>query len=464
MASPKKYTTSLFVFRRDHRIDDNPSLHNALAESKSVIPCFIFDPRQVSDKNNYKSSNAIQFMIASLEDVDDQLSKKKGSLQIFHGIAHEVIEKLIATYKIDAVYCNRDYTPFSIKRDKEIEKICARYDVAFEQYTDALLNQPEDIKTSSSTPYTVFTPFYKYCFKNFPIAKPTTTRLHNFSKTKLDGSISLSSIKKELVPSENKNIHVMGGRSYALKILKKISEFKDYDDERDIPSIATTNLSAYLKFGCISVREVAHAISESLGKHHTLIKQLYWRDFYMHIAYHSPYVFGQSFHKKYDSMWWKNDKKDFRAWCEGTTGFPIVDAGMRQLNTTGYMHNRVRMIVASFLTKDLHIDWRWGEKYFAQQLVDYDPALNNGNWQWSASTGCDAQPYFRIFNPWLQQKKFDPDCTYIKTWIPELQDIEPKIIHNWFKESGPDIPDYPRPIVDHTEERAIALKAYKRAK
>jgi deoxyribodipyrimidine photo-lyase len=267
-----------------------------------------------------------------------------------------------------------------------------------------------------------------------------------------------------MLPHENENLHVHGGAHNGQKILHRLKKCKDYLKERDIPALeATTNLSAYLKFGCVSPREAADAIKSHLGPHHPLIRQLYWRDFFYHIVAHNPSVFGHAYHKKYDHLWWSKSKADFGKWCEGKTGFPIVDAGMRQLNETGYMHNRVRMIVASFLTKDLHINWQWGEKYFAQQLVDYDPALNNGNWQWSASTGADAQPYFRIFNPWTQQKKFDPHCDYIKKWVPELAKVEPKIIHSWFKETSPVIKGYPRPMVDHEEERKIALKAYKAA-
>lgn len=194
-----------------------------------------------------------------------------------------------------------------------------------------------------------------------------------------------------------------------------------------------------------------------------LIQQLFWRDFFTHVAYNSPYVFGEAFQQRFNNLNWSKSKKNFEAWCEGKTGFPIVDAGMRQMNKTGFMHNRPRMIVASFLTKDLHLNWLWGEKYFAQQLEDYDPCVNNGNWQWSASTGCDAQPYFRIFNPWTQQKKFDSDCTYIKEWVPELKNIDPKIIHSWHKESSPKIKGYPRPIVDHSEEQKLAKKFYKEA-
>ncbi len=222
---------------------------------------------------------------------------------------------------------------------------------------------------------------------------------------------------------------------------------------------ATSRLSAHLKFGTCSVREVYYAIVQQLSPEHPLLRQLYWRDFFTHIAFHYPHVFGKAFHPQYDNLVWDNNRGHFQRWAEGTTGFPIVDAGMRELNATGFMHNRVRMIVASFLTKDLHISWRWGERYFAQHLVDYDPAVNNGNWQWAASTGCDAQPYFRIFNPWLQQQKFDPDCQYIYRWIPELNGIPATIIHKWYSKHV-DAP-YPAPMLDHARESQIAKERYK---
>jgi len=265
----------------------------------------------------------------------------------------------------------------------------------------------------------------------------------------------------KILKHTNEHAHVRGGTAQAKKIVRSIAHFKNYTTTRDIPALSTTNLSAYLKFGCISIRQIYHAIEQTLGKHHPLIRQLYWRDFFTYLAYHSPFVFGHPYHKKYEKLPWSKNMSFFKAWCQGKTGFPIVDAGMRQLNTTGFMHNRVRMIVASFLVKDLHINWLWGEKYFAQQLIDYDPMINNGNWQWCASTGSDAQPYFRIFNPWIQQKKFDPQCIYIKRWIPELKDIEPKIIHNWFGSHNVEIKQYPRPLIDHKIESALAKKMYK---
>jgi deoxyribodipyrimidine photo-lyase len=249
-----------------------------------------------------------------------------------------------------------------------------------------------------------------------------------------------------------------------MTILKGIAVLKDYQVKRDIPSLdATSHLSSHHKFGTVSIREVYHAAVKHLGRDHTLVQELHWRDFFTHIAHHFPYVFGQSFDDRYEQLPWSQDQKRFKAWCDGLTGFPIVDAGMRQLNTTGFMHNRVRMITASFLVKDLHIDWKWGERYFASKLVDYDPAVNNGNWQWAASTGCDHQPYFRIFNPWLQQKRFDPECLYIKKWVEELKDVPVPVIHSWHEEhvwKGA----YLKPMVDHSKQAEAAKQMFKMIK
>jgi deoxyribodipyrimidine photo-lyase len=260
---------------------------------------------------------------------------------------------------------------------------------------------------------------------------------------------------------KNKNIYVHGGRLNALKLLKQAGDKqKQYADNRDFPHKETTKMSAHNKFGTCSIREIYYLFVSSFGVGSTLVKQLFWRDFFTLIANYFPHVFGQAFHEKYNRIAWSDNERSFQRWCQGETGFPIVDAGMRQLNLTGYMHNRVRMIVASFLTKDLHIDWRWGEKYFAQKLVDYDPCVNNGSWQWSASTGCDAQPYFRVFNPWLQQKKFDFDAIYIKTWVNELRDFQPKIIHELYKPNQIISKKYIHPMVDHDNVSKYAKKLF----
>ena len=422
-----KNKKTLFIFRRDLRVSNNTALYFALKESQIVIPCFIFDPRQVKN-NKYKSNSALHFLIESIEELIRELKQKNRKFYIFYGNAEEIVSKLINEERIDAVYFNKDYTPFSIKRDSAIEKICKDKQIICKTYDDVLLNKPGSIINKSGKPYTIFTPFYKNSAL-LPVEVPKNVKPINL----YDKSIK-SEYKKnirKLLATKSLNLVSSGGRNNVIKILKSIRKFNDYEKLSDFPGLdATTHLSPHLKFGTCSVREVYYTVRKRFGVNHPLIKQLYWRDFFYHIAFHFPHVFGKPFYRKYSSLKWSKNKKGLNAWCKGTTGFPIVDAGMRELNTTGYMHNRVRMIVASFLTKDLHIDWQKGEKYFAQRLVDYDPCINNGNWQWAASTGCDAQPYFRIFNPWRQQERFDPECRYIKKWLPELSELEPKQIHN----------------------------------
>lgn len=456
----KPYQLAIHIFRRDLRAQDNTALIEALRLADQVIPCFIFDKRQIG-QNAFKSDNCIQFMAASLLELDQELQKKSGRLHIFYGIAEEIIEALLTKIDIQAVFFNRDYTPFSLKRDKKIKKICQDHQIKCHIYADALLTEPEEIIKSDGKPYTIFTPFFNKAAQ-FPVKTPQKNSFHNYYPKR--STLEDCSILPKFLQKNNLNLCVKGGRNEALSLLKKIQDLSDYDVIRNYPAeLGTTHLSAHNKFGTISIREFYASVLKNFGTHHTLVKQLYWRDFFTHIAFHFPYIFGHSFHKKYAHLHWSKNEKFFRAWCEGQTGFPIVDAGMRELNTTGYMHNRCRMIVASFLTKDLHIDWRWGEKYFAQKLVDYDPSINNGNWQWAASTGCDAQPYFRIFNPWLQQEKFDPDCLYIKRWIPELAAIPAKTIHKLNQQSSILFTNYPHPIVDHSIESQKAKLIYSEA-
>lgn len=453
----RSYKRSAFIFRRDLRIDDNTGLIAALEHSEEVIPCFILDPRQI-EKNPYFSQNAFQFMIESLEDIEKQLNEKGGNLHVFHGEAHQVIRRLIEEEGVEAIFVNRDYTPFSRKRDEMIKQACKSSGIDFIQSNDLLLHEPEDVKSQKGKPYTVFTPFFRSASK-IPVDMPRTTDATNF----FTGQISMekAGILKKALKKTNDDIRSHGGRKNAMMILGQMERFENYEKERDFPAMdSTTGLSAHNKFGTVSIREVYHSIIGELGPSHTLVAQLYWRDFFTHLAYHYPHVFGHSFRRKYEKLEWENDPEKFEAWCQGKTGFPIVDAGMRELNTTGYMHNRVRMIVASFLVKDLHIDWKWGERYFARKLVDYDPCINNGNWQWAASTGSDSQPYFRIFNPWLQQKKFDKNCEYIKRWIKELEEVDARNIHALEKNEKP-ISGYPEPIVEHGMERDRTLLMFR---
>ncbi|MFT4343851.1 MAG: cryptochrome/photolyase family protein, partial [Candidatus Woesearchaeota archaeon] len=419
------YEKSLFIFRRDLRTQDNNGLIQALRMSKVVLPCFIFDERQIGN-HPYRSVPAFQFMIESLEDLENDLKKRKATLFFFKGISEKVIERLLKTENISAVFCNADYTPFSKERDMAIADVCKAHNVSFHTYDDCLILQPEKTLKPDGTPYTVFTPFYKRAVKE-KVAEPVKNDYINYTSscTWKDAFVTL----KEILPLRKKYA-VKGGREEALRVLENSKAYMNYKEVRDFPSRdATTKLSAHHKFGTVSMRESYHAIAKNCGTFHTLIQELFWHDFFTLIGMRFPHVYHKSFHEKYDKLKWEANDAYFKAWCEGKTGFPIVDAGMRQLNENGYMHNRVRMIVASFLTKDLLVDWRKGERYFAQKLIDYDPAVNNGNWQWAASTGCDAQPYFRIFNPWLQQQRFDKSCEYIKRWVPELRDILPEVIH-----------------------------------
>jgi deoxyribodipyrimidine photo-lyase len=276
-------------------------------------------------------------------------------------------------------------------------------------------------------------------------------------------STSLEEIKHQFTLSSASDL--IGGRNHANQILQEIAKYENYKDTRDFPGLNnTTKLSSYLKFGCISIREVYHQISKSLGKNHELIRQLYWRDFYLYIAFHFPYVFKRAFLQKYEKIPWRYNLDDFDKWKSGKTGYPIIDAGMRELNETGFMHNRIRMITASFLIKNLFLNWKWGMKYFAEKLIDHDTSVNNGSWQWAASTGVDSLPYFRIFNPWRQQKKFDKNCNYIKKWIPELRELKPKEIHNLEYHKIDQINEsinYPKPMIDHRTSSDFVKQVFK---
>lgn len=454
----KRYKKALFIFRRDLRIEDNTGLIFALKNAENVIPCFIFTPEQI-ENNEYRSDHCLQFMLESLEDLQRSLQAAGGRLYLFFGTPDAVVNKLIRSLQVDLVAVNRDYTPYSIQRDEKISALCQKSAVSFKSFDDALLHPPEDTLKGDGKPYTIFTPFYRNASK-LQVSLPLENCCRNYFSAYIPGTRE-EDIFKEILP--HRLIKPTGGRAAALNILKGIESFLQYEGVRDFPAKdSTTHLSAHLKFTTCSVREIYWAICHHFGPGAELIRSLYWRDFFSSIAYYFPRVFTGAFHAKFDALAWCGDQQRFMAWCEGRTGFPIVDAGMRQLNETGFMHNRVRMIVASFLVKDLHIDWRWGEKYFAQKLVDYDPVVNNGNWQWAASTGCDAQPYFRIFNPWAQAMKFDGECLYIKRWLPEVAAIPPKVLHEWHLDKHQKAyPVYYHPIVEHSSQAKIALEKYK---
>jgi deoxyribodipyrimidine photo-lyase len=456
------YSRSLFLFRRDLRLVDNTALIEAGKQSKEVISAFVIDPRQAAS-HAYRSESGVHFLYTSLLELNRDLQEKQSHLFVWNGEVEKILHTIITETGIEAVFVNSDYTPFSRARDIAIEVLCKKMGIAFHSYHDVLLHAPGTVLKDDGKPYTVYTPFMRKS-RTIPVQSPIRKSTISFSKDTFNSESSLDVLEK-LLPRAFLEPRVKGGRKEGLQLLKQTTHLTDYTNTRNIPAISGTSLlSAHHKFGTISVRESYDQIANALGVSHTLINELYWRDFFTHIAFFFPEVFGKSFHKKYDRISWSKNQRYLEAWKTGMTGFPIVDAGMRELNATGYMHNRARMITASFLVKDLHIDWREGEKYFAQKLVDYDPAVNNGNWQWAASTGCDAQPYFRIFNPWLQQKTYDPDCVYIKKWVKELNNLSVKEIHDWYKEKTLlTETSYPLPMVQHALESAKAKQVYKKA-
>jgi len=447
------YKKTLFIFRRDLRIQDNIGLIESLQNSNEVIPCFIYDENII--KKLKDSEFRWSFLNESLVDLDNELKKKGTSLQILEGNPEKIVDKIIKKHKLNAIFVNTDFTNYAQHRDEKIFQVCKKNKISFHSSLDFLLHNPNEIKTNEGSPYTIYSFFYKKA-RQFPIKKIVKNIQKNYSKE----IISDDQIKK----SKIKNKEITGGRKEALKILKDLDKFRDYDKVRDFPGLnQTTMLSAHNKFGTVSVREVHKEIKEVLGSDHTIMGEIYWREFFSHILFHFPYAQKTTFRKKFQKIPWSKSKESFKKWSEGNTGFPIVDAGMRQLNQTGFMHNRVRMVVASFLTKDLHMDWRLGEKYFEEKLIDHDPAVNSGNWQWAASTGCDSVPYFRIFNPWRQQERFDLNCDYIKKWVPELEKLEPKIIHNLLEKFPEDL-EYPKPMLIHkieAEKTKLIFKSQK---
>jgi deoxyribodipyrimidine photo-lyase len=457
----QKMENGLFIFRRDLRIVDNNGLNFLSTLCNNIYTIFIFTPEQVGSGNKYKSDNAVQFMVRSLEDLASEIKKEGGNLYTFYGDNEKVIADCIKAWDINLVAFNLDITPYARIRDDGIVKMCQRMKVFVTYSPDYYLCEPGTIKTETGLPYQKFTPFYNKASKIK--VQPPASKKHLPLKNKdthVPNKITLEQAMKKFTKI-NPDILVHGGRSEALKMLcKAVRDIKNYDATHNDLNKKTTELSAAIKFGCVSIREVYKALHSKTG----LIRQLYWREFYSNILYEFPRVLGHSLKPKYDKIKWHHNSTWFSAWCKGETGFPIVDAGMRQMNVTGYMHNRSRLIVASFLVKTLLIDWREGEKYFATKLSDYSPENNNGNWQWISSSGADSQQFYRIFNPWLQGENFDKDCEYIKKWVPELATLDPKIIHNWETEwvNHKDI-KYPKPICNYSQQKEKALKIYKDA-
>jgi deoxyribodipyrimidine photo-lyase len=412
---------SIFIFRRDLRLQDNLGLIEAMEASHGVIPVFIIDPQLLARWRG--AEKRLTFLTMALRKLDETLRARGSRLVVLEGRPIDVVSDLIDSHAVDGVFINRDYTPVARRRDAKLRTLCESKNVQFFTYTDLLLNEPEYVAKADGSPYTIFTPYYKKA-QQLRILDPVEFSESNLEYFDHDNVLSPISLAGSLEDESGINSVDVVDK------LERISGLADYDSSRDLPSIeGTARLSALLRFGLVSVRQVYQSVNKAHSTSHGLIRQLYWRDFYFQIGYHFPHVYHSSFREKYRNIPWSNDESAFKKWQEGKTGFPIVDAGMRELLETGYMHNRVRMITASFLTKNLHIDWRKGEAHFGKHLLDHDPALNNGNWQWSASTGCDAQPYFRVFNPWRQQKRFDNECRYIKRWIPELENRSAKEIH-----------------------------------
>lgn len=425
---------SIFWFRRDLRLKDNHGLFQALESGKKVLPIFIFD-EDILDLLENKSDKRVDFIVQALQTLNSFLKSKNKGIKIFKGKPLEIYKKLTENYEIEAVYSNEDYEPYAIKRDQEIADFLASKNINFHQFKDQVIFHKDEIVKADKKPYTVYTPYSKLW-------------LNEIQKVDLQGFPSEKKLDNLLdIPFEELKIEDIGFQKTNLAF--EIPEadlhiIKTYEETRNFPAVkGTTQLGVHLRFGTISVRKLAKIAKEN---NLTFLKELIWREFFMQILYHFPKVVNHSFKSKYDAIPWENNPEFLEKWKAGKTGFPIVDAGMRELNATGFMHNRVRMITASFLIKHLLTDWRIGEAYFAEKLMDYDLSANNGNWQWCASSGCDAAPYFRIFNPDKQQKKFDPDFKYIKKWIPEFGTKY-----------------YPKPIVEHKKAREKVLKVYKEA-
>lgn len=425
----------VFWHRRDLRTFDNAGLYKALKENSGVQPIFIFDTNILDELP--KDDQRVLFIHQEIEKIRKNYQEEGSDLKVYHGDPINIFEKLIEENKIDKVYANRDYEPYAKDRDQKIYRFLKKNDIDFIGSKDHVIFEKDEVLKDDGDPYRVFTPYMKtwksnlkdYHFKSYP----TNKYFKNLKEV---------SEKEDLITLKEMGFEDEQKVDFPSRDVQD-KTIKEYGDKRDIPAIqGTTRVSLHLRFGTISIRELARKAE----KNEKYLNELIWRDFYQMIIHHFPNSATESFKKKYDNIPWDNNKDYFNAWCNGKTGYPIVDAGMRELNQTGFMHNRVRMIVASFLTKHLLIDWRWGEAYFAEKLLDYELASNVGGWQWAASSGVDAQPYFRVFNPESQRKKFDKDYKYIKKWVEEFE-----------------TDDYPSPIVEHKKAREKAIDTYKNA-
>jgi len=417
---------TIFWFRRDLRLDDNTALFEAISNHECVLPIFIFDDNILDELPS--DDPRVSFIYKKLSEINNQLLEQGSPILILKGRTENLWKELIANYSIKSVYTNKDYEPYAIARDQKIKSLLNHHKIEFFSFKDQVIHEEDEVLKNDGGAYTVYTPY-----KN--------KWLERYQKVQIKPTIHFESFNKENFPFPS--LEDLGFKKSSIEVRDyRLNDLENYEETRNFPiQDATSYLGPHLRFGTISVRQIIAQLDKNNS---VFLSELIWREFFMQILYHFPHVVDQNFRAKYDGIQWRNNKVEFEKWCKGETGYPMVDAGMRQLNQTGYMHNRVRMITAGFLCKHLLIDWRWGEAYFAEKLLDYELASNNGNWQWSAGTGCDAAPYFRIFNPTEQIKKFDKEGKYLRQWIPELDELH-----------------YPAPIVEHKFARARALEIYK---
>jgi deoxyribodipyrimidine photo-lyase len=424
---------AVFWFRRDLRLEDNAGLFHALQSGYSVLPVFIFDSNILERLDN-RADRRISFILGALEALQEKLTAAGASLKVYHDAPENAFRKILSDFDVKTVFANHDYEPYAIARDLHISEILKEAGVPFRTFKDQVIFEKDEVVKGDRTPYTVFTPYSRVWKKTL-----TENDLMHFPSEKLVGNF----LKTQAVPLPVIDDIGFNRTGYVFKAPEINTDIiRDYHNTRDIPSLnGTTRLGVHLRFGTVSIREL---VRTAMRLNDVWLNELIWREFFMSILWHFPHVTDNAFKKKYDNITWRNNEADFERWCTGRTGYPIVDAGMRELNETGFMHNRVRMITASFLTKHLLIDWRWGEAYFAEKLLDYELSSNNGNWQWAAGCGCDAAPYFRVFSPAQQTTKYDRDLLYVSKWVPEA-----------------DSKEYPGAIVEHKFARERALATFR---
>jgi deoxyribodipyrimidine photo-lyase len=452
-------------------LHDHAALFHALKDSAAVHCVFVFDT-DILDALPNKADRRMEFIWRSVQELHAELGKYGSTLHVLHGSARELIPQLAKQLNAGAVYCNHDYEPDAIARDAFVAEELAASGLEMHDFKDQVIFERDEILNGSGKPFAVFTPYKNAWLKKlddfYLRAYPEETYMAALAKCEPMPLPSLTSMG--FTPT---NMALPGGMSGASKLFQDFKQRMDeYHARRDFPAMkGVSYLSTHLRFGTISIRALASYAHHAGGQGaQTWLSELIWREFYQMLLYHHPRIVNHTYKPQFDALVWTNDKVKFAAWCEGRTGYPLVDAGMRQLNETGFMHNRLRMVTASFLSKDLQIDWRWGERYFAEHLLDYDLSANNGGWQWSASTGCDAQPWFRIFNPVTQSERFDPDGKFIRRYVTELANCPDKSIHApWTLESSEQARcgvvigrDYPAPIVNHALARLKTLEMYKR--